>query len=403
MAASADAPEMATFVFSLLDKGTKKYDANELAAARDKIGMSGGARAGLERSSFGFRILNTHLAAAMGLAAEILRNPIFPDEELVKVKAQIAAYLANLELAPARAASGLFDRAIYGAENQMGSVWTPQLLEQVDRAGLQAFHRAEVTPDIMTVYMIGNIGIDEAREAVNAAFGKWRATSDSALKPVGNAVADKARVILIDYPGAESSTIYAGHAIGPYDAKSWSELSIMNRAFGGGFESRLNMNLREDKSWSYGYRSGVSRNWSGDMALISSGQVQTDKTMESMVEIKREFEDFVSTRPATTNEIDRIKLNRTRSIPGTFATNGGFLSSIISSDSYNLPYDYAETAAARIQSVTVDGVNERARSIIEPDKLTWVVVGDLEQIEEKVRTLDYGDIEVWDAFGNKLR
>jgi predicted Zn-dependent peptidase len=177
----------------------------------------------------------------------------------------------------------------------------------------------------------------------------------------------------------------------------------MNRAFGGGFESRLNMNLREDKSWSYGYRSGISRNWSGDMTLVSSGQVQTDKTMESMLEISREFDEYVSTRPATTEEIDRIKLNRTRSIPGTFATNGGFLASIISSDSYDLPYDYAETAAVRIESVTVEGVNERARSIIEPDNLTWVVVGDLEKIEEKVRSLAYGEVEVWDAFGNKLR
>ena len=219
---------------------------------------------------------------------------------------------------------------------------------------------------------------------------------DSALLPI-------ARVILVDYPEAESSTIYAGHAIAPYNAANWTELSIMNRAFGGGFESRLNMNLREDKGWSYGYRSGVVRNASGDMTLASSGQVQTDKTMESMVEIKREFDDYVSTRPATSSEIDRIKLNRTRSLPGTFATNTGFLASIIAADSYGLPFDYAESSAARIEAVTVDGVNNRARMLIDPGKITWVVVGDLEKIEEKVRSLNYGEVEVWDAYGNKVR
>ncbi len=403
IAAPADAPGLASFVFSLLDKGTRKYDANELAAAMDKIGMGARSQAGLERSSMRFRILNTHLRSSLDLAAEILRYPTFPEVELSKFQARVAAWLANLALAPSDAAGGLFDRVIYGANTQMGAVWTPLLIEQVNQEKLEAFHHAEITPDNMTVYMIGEIGIDEAKEAVDKAFGKWKAKSNSARQAIGSALEAKARVILVDYPGADSSTIYAGHAIAPYDAASWPELSIMNRAFGGGFESRLNMNLREDKSWSYGYRSGVNRNTSGDMTLASSGQVQTDKTMESMVEIKREFEDYISTRPATSGEIERIKLNRTRSLPGAFSTNLGFLSSIISSDSYGLPFNYAETSAKRIEAVTVEGVNERARASMIPSKLTWIVVGDLEKIEEKVRSLDYGEVEVWDAYGNKVR
>lgn len=402
-AAPDDAPGLASFVFGLLDKGTKKYDANELAAVKDKIGMSVRSQAGLERSSMRYRILNTHLRSSLDLAAEILRNPIFPEDELIKFQARVSAWLANLKLAPTDAAGSLFDRAVYGATSRMGAVWTPQLVEQVDRAKLAAFHRAEVTPDNMTVYLIGNIGIDEAKEAVDKAFGKWTAKANSGREPIGSALVANARVILVDYPDAESSTIYAGHAIEPYDAETWTELSIMNRAFGGGFESRLNMNLREDKGWSYGYRSGVTRNASGDMTLASSGQVQTDKTMESMMEIMREFEEYVSTRPATSNEIERIKLNRTRSLPGSFSTNAGFLASIIFADSYGLPFDYAESSAARIESVTVEGVNNRARMSIDPSKLIWVVVGDLKKIEAKVRSLDYGEVEVWDAYGNKLR
>ena len=100
MAAPADAPGLATFVFGLLDKGTRKFDANELSAAKDKIGMSGSFQDGLERSSFGYRILNGNLQASLLLAAEMLKHPSFPDEELTKLKAQIAAYLANLEVAP---------------------------------------------------------------------------------------------------------------------------------------------------------------------------------------------------------------------------------------------------------------------------------------------------------------
>jgi zinc protease len=402
-AAPAEAPGLPTFVFGLLDKGTKKYDANELAAAKDKIAMGGGFRGGAEQSSIGYRILNSNLEPSLELAAEMLRNPTFPQDELDKIKAQISAYLSNLEVAPARAASGLFDRAIYGPESAMGAVWKPELVDQVDREMLEAWHLAEIAPDNMTVYMIGDIEIEAATRALNKAFGKWTAKNRSARVAVGPANEIDARVVLIDYPGAASSTIVAGRAIGAYDPDTWSTLSMMNRAFGGSFESRLNMNLREDKGWSYGYRSGIGRNTSGDMTFRGSGQVQTDKTAESMQEISREFDDFVSSRPATAVEIDRIKLNRIRSLPGSFATNGGFLASIVNSDSYGLPLDYAESAAGRITAVTLDDVHASAREIVDSKKLTWLVVGDLERIEEQVRALGYGDVEVWDAYGNELR
>ena len=129
----------------------------------------------------------------------------------------------------------------------------------------------------------------------------------------------------------------------------------MNSVIGGGFESRLNMNLREDKGWSYGYRSGIELNRSGDMVLQAAGQVQTDKTADSMREILREFEEYVSTRPATEEEVERKKINRVRSLPGSFSTNRGFLGSIITSDSYGLPFDYAESAADRVEAVTTAG------------------------------------------------
>jgi zinc protease len=122
-----------------------------------------------------------------------------------------------------------------------------------------------------------------------------------------------------------------------------------------------------------------------------------------MQEIMKEFAEFVTTRPATETEVSRVKINRTRSLPGTFSTNRGFLASIMTSDSYGLPFDHAETVAERIDAVTTEGVNRRARATLDPDNLTWIVVGDLAQIEDKVRSLGYGEVEVWDAFGKRVR
>ncbi len=403
IAAPADAPGLSSFVFGLMDKGTRRFDANELAAARDRIGMSGQFEDGMEQSSYDYRILRAYLDDSLDLAAEMLRHPTFPEDELTKFRARVSAYLANLEKAPSRAARSLFDRAIYGENNPMGAVWTPALLDQVNRKKLAAFHKNEITPDRVTVYMIGDISIGEATAAVTKAFGNWSAKGTATERSIGKAAEQKARVILVDHPGAVSSTIIAGHAIPPYDAASWTETSIMNRVLGGAFEARLNMNLREDKGWSYGYYSGIRMNASGDMTISTSGQVQTDRTAESMQEILRELREYLSTRPAAEDEVERAKLNRIRSLPGSFSTNRGFLSSIIQSNNYGLPFDYAESAAARIEAVTTNGVEARARALIDPDKLTWVISGDLGEIEDSVRALDFGEVEVWNAFGEKLR
>ena len=402
-AAPSDAPGLPAFVFGLMDKGTRDHNANELAAAKDKIGMETGFLSGVERSSMGYRILASNLESSLELAAEMLRHPTFPEDELEKTKARVLAYLSNLSHAPAQAAASLFDRAIYGPDSPVGAVWSRDLVAQVDRERLREWHKAEVAPDNMTVYMIGDIDLETATAAANKAFGKWSAKNRSASVDIGRASASGGRVILIDDPEAASSTIVAGRAIGPFDANTWSTMSIMNRAIGGSFESRLNMNLREDKGWSYGYYSGINRNASGDMTFRTSGQVQTDKTAESMRQIRHEMEEFVSSRPATAEEIDRIKLNRTRSLPGSFATNSGFLGSIVDSDSYGLPFDYAESSATRIAAVSLEDVRASAQQIIDAGKLTWLIVGDLEKIEDPVRALNYGDVEVWDAFGNKLR
>jgi zinc protease len=403
MADAPDAPGISDAVFALMQKGTRKYDANELAAAKDKIGMEARMGASVESSSFGYRILTTHLEDSLEIAAEVLRNPTFPEEELGKFQQQILAYLATIKKNPSRNATSLYRRALFGADHPLGGVWTPELANNLNRERIQAFHAAEVAPDSMTIFMIGDVDIDTATAALNKTFGRWDAKAASQIKPIGNAISTGPRVILIDQPEAQQSTIRVGHALAPYETEGDTELDVVNAVFGADFEARINMNLREDKAWSYGIGSGISKNTSGEQYLVVAGGVQTDKTMESMAEIMREYEEYVTSRPATAEELRRVKLNRTRSLPGRFSSKRGFLSSMIASSNYGLPFDYAETTAVRVGAVTLDGVNERARSIIRPDELTWIIVGDLSEIEEKVRSLNYGPVEIWDGFGNKLR
>jgi zinc protease len=402
-AAPPDAHAVADFVFMLADKGTKKFDAGELAAARDRIAMAGDLAAGLEDSSYSYRILKQNLRESLAIAAEVLRHPTFPDEELLKLEAQIGGYLATLARAPASAAGSLFERAIFGAGSPMDSVWGPGSLTQVDRDRLRAFHSDEVAPDNISIYMIGPVDPEAAEGMVADTFGSWRAEAETDKRPIGSAPPGEPKVILVDQPNAVSSTIIAGHALPPWNADDAATLAVMNRIFGGSFESRLNMNLREDKAWSYGYNSSIASTQTGDQLLAMQGQVQADRTADAMAEIRKEFSAFATTAPATDEEVSRAVANRIRSLPGQFETNRGFLESIIAADSYGLPLDYASGRADRYAAVTRDAVVAQAESLFRPDELVWVIVGDLDRIEAAVRDLGYGEVEIWDAFGRQVR
>lgn len=282
-------------------------------------------------------------------------------------------------------------------------IWTAEHLEQLTPQNLEAFNQANVGPSNTTIYMVGDINLEDAEKAVNKAFGKWKSKADPQRVAIGEALPPRARVILVDQPGSVQANIRAGHKIAPYKPEDFTELAVMNGVFGGSFEARINMNLREDKGWSYGMRSGIAQNTSGDMVLTVSGGVQIDKAAEAMQEILKEFQEIVSTRPGTPAEFDREILNRTRSIPGRYETSRGFLGSMVSADSNGLPMDYAEGQGERLAALTLEGVNARAEDTIQPDQITWVVVGDLSQMEEKIRALNFGEVEVWDHNGNKVR
>ena len=387
----------------LRDKGTARYDANELAAAKDAIAMQVGLYPGDERSTLSYSILTTYLDDSLAIANELLVHPTYPEDELAKFRTQAEASLANREKNPGQSAGSYFSRAIWGEDKAIASIWTAGHLAQLTAENLKNFGESNVMPSNTTVYMVGDITLEEAGKAAKKAFGRWTSGAEPRRVAIGEALAPTARVILVDQPGSVQANIRAGHRLPPYRAEDFTELAVMNGVFGGSFEARINMNLREDKGWSYGMRSGIAQNTSGDMVLTVSGSVQIDKAAESMQEILKEFQEFISTRPGTNAEFDREILNRTRSIPGRYETSSGFLGSMVAADAYGLPMDYAESQAERLAALTLEGVNARAEDSLHPDHITWVVVGDLSQMEESIRALELGDVEVWDHDGNKVR
>jgi predicted Zn-dependent peptidase len=180
------------------------------------------------------------------------------------------------------------------------------------------------------------------------------------------------------------------------------EMNTMNDVFGGTFTSRINMNLREDKHWSYGARSRLSES-RGERPWLLSAPVQTDRTIESIKEIQRELAEYLGSRPATVEEITKVREKDVRELSGRYETNAAVAGAIAQAVTFGWPDDYVRTLKERIEAQSDDGVRSAARASLDPARLTWVIVGDLAKIEGPIRGLGLGELKVLDADGQPLR
>ena len=206
---------------------------------------------------------------------------------------------------------------------------------------------------------------------------------------------------MIDRPGAQQSIVLAAN-IAPSPANS-DELAVesMNEVIGGSFTSRVNMNLREDKGWAYGARTLILQA-KEQRPFIAYAPVQTNKTAESIVEIKRELTEYLTSNPVTNEELEKVKDNNTLSLPGRWETIRAISSDLSELITYGLPDNYWDQYSLNVRNLTKERLNNAAISIIKPDNLTWVIVGDRSEIEEKIKALDINEIKILNTNGEEI-
>jgi predicted Zn-dependent peptidase len=188
----------------------------------------------------------------------------------------------------------------------------------------------------------------------------------------------------------------AGHVAPPQGVENNIAIDTMNNALGGQFTARVNMNLREDKGWAYGAYTFL---WDarGQRPWMAYAPVQTDRTVDSINELTREFDEFLGDRPATQDELDRNVKNSVRSLPGQYETANAVLNTLLENNRFGRPDDYAMTLKGKYESLTTDSLHDAAAEVMKPDKLTWLIVGDLDKIEQPIRDLGLGEVVVIEA------
>ncbi|MBP6078567.1 MAG: insulinase family protein [Xanthomonadales bacterium] len=397
---SPDARGTGRFAMDLLLKGTTKRDAFALADARDALGAVISVNHGLDQSLLQLNALKPNLAASIDLFAEIARTPSFPADMIEVQRKQQLATIAQQRANPIGMAQRASAPLLFGADHPYGQaaggVGDTTVVQGLSRDALAQWHTRWFVPGNATLVVAGDVTMDELKAQVQRAFGDWTG-SMPATKSIGAATSSgTGKVYLIDKPGAPQSLIFAGHVTTNGARPDDLALETVMRNFGGMATSRLNRNLRLDKHWSYGTMGGLQAA-RGPRLFNVFAPVQTDKTKESMIEVKREIDGLAGARPLAGEELDSILRSQVSRLPGRFETLDSLLMAGL--DVVNMGRDarYYTDYAAQLRQLDGNALNAAATATVKPQQLTWIVVGDLKQIEAGVRELGYGEVVTIDA------
>jgi len=396
-------PGTANLTMSMLDEGTSKRTALEISDELALLGATLESGSNLDVSTVSMSALKEKLAPSLELFADVVQNPTFPQEDYQRLQKQQLAAIAQEKVQPVGMALRVFPRLLYGEGHAyslpLSGSGTEQSVMQIDTDSLKEFHQTFFKPNNATLVVVGDVTPAELEPILEKQFRRWKSgeVPHKNIDFVGSRA--ESTVYLVDRPDSEQSVIFAGHVAPPKNNDQEIAIEAMNEVLGGSFNARINMNLREDKHWSYGARS-LLIDAEGQRPFLVYAPVQTDKTSESMAEIYREASEIRGERPPAGDEVSRAKDKNTLTLAGRWETADAVADSLSEMVRFGLPDDYWDTYPDRVRALTGSQVSEAANEVVQPDNMVWVVVGDRARIEEGIRSLGFGDIVLMDADGN---
>ncbi|MDX1740718.1 MAG: insulinase family protein, partial [Rhodothermales bacterium] len=392
----------ASLAMNMLDEGTTTRSALEISDELELLGAQLSSGSDLDNSVVRLSALKWNLGPSLDLFADVILRPSFPDADFERLKAQQIARIQREKATPIQMALRVFPRLLYGEDHAYGNPLTGSGTEEsvgmLSRSNLVDFHETWFRPNNATLVVAGDVSLAEIIPMLEDRLAEWPA----APVPTKNiaAVPQKSDqvIYLMDRPGSQQSIIFAGHVAPPTGNPDELAIETMMDALGGSFTSRINMNLREAKGWSYGAFAFMF-DAEGQRPFVTYAPVQSDKTKESMAEISAELHGMKGDKPVTSDEVGRAKDNLTLTLPGRWETLSAVEGGVAEIVRFGLDDDYWDTYAESIRSLSESDVSDAAAQVLYPGQLVWVVVGDRATVEPAIRELGYGSIELIDADG----
>jgi predicted Zn-dependent peptidase len=367
---------LASVCMAMLTEGTQRLDKIAYSEALADIASSIGSSAGDDMQSVSMGSLSKHFETTLALFAETLRVPGFRPEDLERMVKRRIEGVRQQKASPASIAGRVSPAVLYGPTHPYGTVITEKSLAAITIDDCKGYHAKWVRPKGARLFVVGDLTEGQVRQAFDGeAFAGW----GGKVPALPNIPAPKSmagRIFLIDVPGAAQSQVSMLHFGPKRTAADYFPTTIMGAVFGGGFASRINMNLREDKGYSYGARGSFQYTrrygiWRTDAGVVSNSTYQT------LLEIGKEVEALrTNATPATDAELKREKDGAILGLPGRFATASASLGQFRTLVYYGLPLDYYATYTQKVKKVTAAQVTAAAKKHLKPDQAVYIVVGD---------------------------
>jgi zinc protease len=391
-----DIEGVATICARTLDEGTLRHDGEEFAELLETEGAGFGVDLSLSGVQIILDVPASHLDRALELFAEAVTEPSLADRD---VNRHVKLRLAEIEQAQAnssQAASIAFRAAVFEETKRASRMngGEPETVSQVTQDVVEAFHRDHFGPTGATLVIAGDF-VEDPVDVAERCLGSWRNEHQRRVVAEEPTPA-RPRTLLIDRPGAVQADIrYGSFGIDRLDPR-WAPISVASHAMGGAFLSRLNAVLREEKGYTYGVRMNFSPLRTGGSFAVQ-GSFRTEVLVDALA-ITREMIK-VDGVPFTSQEVTDAVAFFTGVSPLRYATADGVADQAATQCLAGLPDDYVDRSLAQLRSVTPEAATEAYRSLVHPEELTLVVVGDAERLAEPLRTSGFPDLEVRKAAG----
>jgi len=406
---SSDKPDMtglASMTIAMLDEGTTKRDSLKIGEEFEALGAQYGSSVNLDGAFVNLNTLKATMPQALDIYSDVILHPAFSDADFARLKKERLAAIAREKTSPQSMATRVLPELLFGKNHPYSYPLSGNGSEvaagKMTREDLVNYHKAWFKPNNATLLVVGDTTLAEVKPLVEKAFAGWAAGEVPKKTIPQVAQPEKSVVYLLDRPGSQQSMIVAAQLAPPLNAPDAIALGQVNEVFGGSFSARINMNLREDKHWSYGVRAQFI-NGASQRTYASFSPVQTDKTKEAIAELVKEYHGIVGAKPITAEELKDAQSNETLALPGSMETDGNVARSYAGILQYKLPADYYNTLTAKILALTPEQVNAEAKQAILPDHLVWIIVGDMSKVEAGIRELNIGEVHKIDVDGNVLK
>jgi zinc protease len=386
-----DIEGVATVCARTLDEGTLQHNGEEFAEALETEGAGFGVDLSLSGAQIILDVPASHLDRALGLFAEAVTEPSLADRD---VNRHVQLRLAEIEQAQANSsqtASIAFRAAVFDETNRAARMngGEPETVRRVTPEAVSAFHRDHFGPTGATLILAGDF-LDDPVAVAERSLGAW-GNLDQQLIMLEEPTPAPRRTLLIDRPGAVQADIRIGSfGIDRLDPR-WAATSVASYAMGGAFLSRLNAVLREEKGYTYGVRMNFGPLRRGGSFAVQ-GSFRTEVVVDAL-NITRELIK-VDHAPFTSQEVSDAVAYFSGVSPLRYATAEGVADQAATQVLAGLPDDYVDRNLALLRSVTPEAATEAYRSVVHPDDLTLVVVGDAERLADPLRASGFPDLEV---------